>query len=854
MTLHEEIRDLVARGDGMLAERRLRDVVAADSGDAGALQILGAMLLDAGKEDEAHDFLKQAIRLNPDHAVTQINFGDIYFRRGKYEKAIEHFELACRIDPSWDREMRNRIAFCYVRLGRGKDALESLAAIGPALRQAAESLFLDRPIDNFGELNVADLRSFMSLALYIKKLQPAFQAAGELWRHPGVVPSSRELALVIGDLLRRNQNEEAGRIYLDALDAGHPVIDYRPRHDKVSLVAVNKNSADAVRDADSTRYAKSLKRRSSVQVWEPLVVDGALILRGVIVSDSKNAVVFFDLMRQGDHAEPRRIAALRKQAGAAGPRFYEAEVFDLLPGVPYGCRMVMIGAAGEISSGEIIVSMPAYTPSEAVSKAADVVGAGGVVLCGLLATQLPSVRYRFEYGASADALDDATPWKTVPPPRGGRVYDRADRMFNHWIPRSTAMGWRALRSDEAASPDWFNHWAMQLSGPFSKDRNQLNGIGSHEMPLNWSWSHPRYDGTFDQNIHRTLSVSGGVIDLRDAELTFTIQAKDLELRGTALTFWILASGHDDTGTFASQWALTGQPFPDEVLASDSHWHRVVLNLPNNPYAWTYTGNNPKEQGARASRYRRLPLHDTLSRNDGAFVLIFAYGDERKVPLGHLSVYDIAAKYRDCSMLSPASGARLTSWPLSGVCDPLALTNGSRGYDAELWTSGPSPAFPLEFEWALPRPVKVLSFQVNQHPYYPAQNVEVLGRRESDGEWQSLWQGEMNDSRANLSQNPYQYMEILPGTDCNAIRLRILSGHYAERCGLDGFEVFGEGAQFTGDGMPCTVSEEVSGLPLGAPTYFRLVIDEGEDGDVIVGETLAVPIPVSQAPLISSAIP
>jgi hypothetical protein len=397
-----------------------------------------------------------------------------------------------------------------------------------------------------------------------------------------------------------------------------------------------------------------------------------------------------------------------------------------------------------------------------------------------------------------------------------------------------------------------------LKGPFAKDRNQLNGIGSHEMPVNWSWGDSRLE---DPGVlpslspaARSLSVNGGIPDLRDAEFSFVLRADKLEQRGSALTFWILSPGQDELGIYASQWALTGDPFPDAALVSDGQWHEVTLKLPNDPKYWTYTGNNPKEQGARSNRYRRLPLPRTLSRCGDAFVLIFVYGDERDVPVGNFSMLEVRAKYRDLSLLSPAAGAVLTSWPLSSPSDPLVLTNGSRCYDDELWVSGTAPTFPLAFTWALPRPVTLSSFQINQHLFYPTKDVEVLGRRASDGDWESVWRGEMPDSYNDIIAPPYVHVKTKPETAYTELRLQIHSGHQPERCGLDSFEVLGEGAAFTGDGLPCTLSEEVHGLPPGATTYYRIVVDEGGDGEIVRSDISQISIPATQAPLIFSAIP
>ena len=103
--------------------------------------------------------------------------------------------------------------------------------------------------------------------------------------------------------------------------------------------------------------------------------------------------------------------------------------------------------------------------------------------------------------------------------------------------------------------------------------------------------------------------------------------------------------------------MTGTPFPDDVL-SQAHLRKVSLTFPNDPRAWTYTGNNPKEQGAQASRYRRAPLDTTLGANNAPFVFIFAFGDVRRPPAGDLVIHDAEIVCRDYSILSQAAGA---SW-------------------------------------------------------------------------------------------------------------------------------------------------------------------------------------------------
>jgi len=426
------------------------------------------------------------------------------------------------------------------------------------------------------------------------------------------------------------------------------------------------------------------------------------------------------------------------------------------------------------------------------------------------------------------------------------VRDRAQRHFNHWIPRATEATWIQERIEQDAKVR--DVGAIGLLGPFAKDRNQLNGIGSHEMPLNWKWG-GRHDGPGKPQ--PTFHVSNGDMDLRDAEFTFMTKAENLAQRGSALTFWIMRSADGEQGAFHSQWALTAAPFPDHALTNDGHWHSTTMTLSNDPRAWTYTGNNPKEQGARASRYSRLPLPDTIACVNDAFVLIFAYGDERQPPNGDLYVAEISAKLRDKSALSFAAGARLVAWPSSELCDPSNLVSGSRGYDEDLWTSGSAPQFPLEFEWSVSDPLNITSVQLNQHPYYPSKDVEILGAVETGYVWERIALVTMTDSVTDLLQPPYAHISVATGRTYTAIKLRILSGYRGDRCGLEGLEIYGTDVKFKGDGTPSTLSEEVPGFSPGEKVFFRLVVEDGDAATHVCGQPHTVKVPATQIPSLSA---
>ena len=232
-----------------------------------------------------------------------------------------------------------------------------------------------------------------------------------------------------------------------------------------------------------------------------------------------------------------------------------------------------------------------------------------------------------------------------------------------------------------------------------------------------------------------------------------------------------------------------------------------------------------------------------------FVLIFAFGHEREPPEGAIDMLEISARYRDHSVLCGPAGAILTRWPRAGRRNPLSLTNGSRGYDEDLWTSEPSPQYPIEFEWSLANPVKLERMQINQHPYWPAKYVEVDGQ-DDKGAWNTLWSLELDNCGVETSQPPYAYTEIDDTAPVVALRLTIFSGHNTERCGLDGIEVYGEGAVFTGDGKACTISEEVAGINSGDDIYARLVLSDGEI--TTCGKVVTTTMPATRAPQLVQA--
>ena len=612
---------------------------------------------------------------------------------------------------------------------------------------------------------------------------------------------------------------------------------------------------------------------AAVKARRPSDMQALVLLRMLVDADSATAAdLALGIWRWGGADARRRVAyGLPNMLISAGRTGEVREIFkqivaagyligDFRPFVRQSDLASMAGrlaarlyardkerAAARLVAGDSAGAAPPWTEAHDAAVAGvraetlpgDHVGCDAAVFAGLVAAASPGARYRFEYGDGPKALDRVTDWLSVPAPLTGWWREPLYRHRGEWQPTSVAAEWEESTGDPA----------LAVEAPFARDRNQLNGIGAHDMVLGILWCTSPARGEDYKQRSSCASVGGGELDLRDAVISFTVSGRKLRQNGASLHFWVSHFAIDETGPYTSQWALTGSPFPDAAWA-DRAAHRVDLVLTNDPRAWTYTGNNPKEQRARAARYRRAPLNTSLAANNSNTVLIFGLGDPLHPPTGALVFSQAEIRFRNYSVLSPAAGAVLLAAP-DGGADPRHLTSGWRGYDDHLWTSTRHPSLPLEFSWRLRHPTVLTKVQFNQHPYWPARDVEILLDDES-GNTVTAWQGVLPEGRADQPGPDHLLVRFGHPLRAAKVTLRIQSGYSAERCGLDGLELYGEDAVFTPDGDACSVSTEVAGLTPGARVYYRISLDNG--GEILAGDVAEIALPLSQAPVIESVIP
>jgi tetratricopeptide (TPR) repeat protein len=129
MNIHQLLNlgsDYSARARFAEAERCFREGLAADPGNAHALNGLGVALHEQGKLDEARQALAAALQQAPDLGDAHFNLGRLHLELGELDPALACFEEVLRRDPA-DADSFAAIATALERRGEFAEAEEYFA-------------------------------------------------------------------------------------------------------------------------------------------------------------------------------------------------------------------------------------------------------------------------------------------------------------------------------------------------------------------------------------------------------------------------------------------------------------------------------------------------------------------------------------------------------------------------------------------------------------------------------------------------------------------------------------------------------------------------------------------------------
>ncbi|HEX5458629.1 MAG TPA: tetratricopeptide repeat protein [Steroidobacteraceae bacterium] len=111
-----------SRGDRGQAEALCRSILASQAEHAGALTLLGIMLAQARRTEEAAQFLGRAAARLPDDATAHNNYGNVLRDLGRHVSALSSYERALAIQPDYADAHYNR-ALVLQDLRRFEDAV-----------------------------------------------------------------------------------------------------------------------------------------------------------------------------------------------------------------------------------------------------------------------------------------------------------------------------------------------------------------------------------------------------------------------------------------------------------------------------------------------------------------------------------------------------------------------------------------------------------------------------------------------------------------------------------------------------------------------------------------------------------
>lgn len=188
-------------GELMSAANTCRDILNRLPAHAGALNLLGSILADAGNFDQALDLLRGAMVMGGANTGVLFNYGVALAGADRLAEAARAFKIAAESEPE-RADCWFNLGETYRRLGRPKDAV-------PALAQAVEL----NPADALHRLTLGDA--------YLQSGQPA-QAVEQFQTLVDLAPGDLAAQNALGVALRHAGNPEASEEIFKKLIAEHP--------------------------------------------------------------------------------------------------------------------------------------------------------------------------------------------------------------------------------------------------------------------------------------------------------------------------------------------------------------------------------------------------------------------------------------------------------------------------------------------------------------------------------------------------------------------------------------------------------------------------------------------------------
>jgi Flp pilus assembly protein TadD len=123
------------KGDTQKSLEKMRSVLDVNPENANAMNFIGYLLADTGKDfEEAEKLLIRALELKPENASFLDSLGWIYFRRGDVDKALETLTHANTVSPN-EPTINEHLGDVWARAQKKKDAADAYQRALNALKE-----------------------------------------------------------------------------------------------------------------------------------------------------------------------------------------------------------------------------------------------------------------------------------------------------------------------------------------------------------------------------------------------------------------------------------------------------------------------------------------------------------------------------------------------------------------------------------------------------------------------------------------------------------------------------------------------------------------------------------------------
>jgi serine/threonine protein kinase/Flp pilus assembly protein TadD len=481
---------VLRRGLGRLEEAKeiLREAIALDDRDAGAMVYLGDVFLQEGRLQEAAAEYGRALEINPRHMLARANLGialsrdgraadglaelerartqmpdsaylhfeigNAHLRAGEFEEARRAYDLAAKLDPvySWARTYKGELLEREGLLGEAAGELEAAARLYP--REARPLLGLGRVLEQLGRpqeafgayLEAIELRpgiaeaheKLAALLLRDGAALPEELVSGLLERTRSALETARRSAVLLETLAAcRARSGEAGGLE-EAIDAALRGLEESQdsRRRTTSLARAVAGALARLAEPAGRHPLEHLPRLPPCAAIDEL-------LAGMPPLDPAAAARLLERFAEnpGNEAAARSCflaGALRRDAGdaaGAAERFAAAAALARARPEPHLALASSLRAAGR-----------AEAATASLEEALDALRSGAVDARGArdLWTSWAAVSFA-GLGRSPAELLAALPPELPPEPAGGKTAGEAAADL-HWILGELAGG-RPLRID-----------------------------------------------------------------------------------------------------------------------------------------------------------------------------------------------------------------------------------------------------------------------------------------------------------------------------------------------------------------------------------------------------------------------